>query len=163
MMLPYYNGGRRVSRCVPVDGKIEGLNQGKLKENIIRALFESIAFITRAILNDFERITGTKYRQIRVSGGPTQNQPFMRILASILGRDVVLFKEVEAGLVGCAVCVAKGLGWYDSLQKTQNALVETSQIIKPDPTQTRMYESLCNQYLRRFANDIGLSPVTEQN
>ena len=156
VMLPYYNGGRRVSRGGRVYGMIEGLNQGKPRANIVRALFESICYITEGILNDFENSIGRKYTRVLVSGGPTTNDPFMQMLASVLKREVVLFKQTDASLVGCAICAAKGLNWYTSFEDAQSDLVQVDRVVNPDPAQVRAYEELCRSYLSRFSSDIPL-------
>ena len=135
---------------------IEGLNQGKPRANIVRALFESICYITEGILNDFENSIGRKYTRVLVSGGPTTNDPFMQMLASVLKREVVLFKQTDASLVGCAICAAKGLNWYTSFEDAQSDLVQVDRVVNPDPAQVRAYEELCRSYLSRFSSDIPL-------
>ena len=91
------------------------------------------------------------------SGRPTSNDLFMQILASVLGREVVLFRQADATLVGCAICVAKGLGWYSSLTDAGDNLVDKKRIVSPDAAQSKEYESLYKAYYQRFSTDIPLT------
>lgn len=176
-MLPYYNGGRRVAyyhklprksrktrggeKCE--DAKIEGLNQGKDRANTIRALFESIAFITRGIVEDMECETLRRFGRVFVSGGPSANSDFIHILAAVLARDVVLFRQPDASLVGCAICAASGLGWYDSMKSASASIVQQHDTIRSTEKQIKTYDSLYHSYLAKFRNSIPLYHVNESN
>ncbi len=79
-------------------GLIIGLTRGTKKAHIARAVLESIAYLTKDVLDEMERDSGIKVKELRVDGGATRNDFLMQFQADILGVKVIrpLIKETTA-------------------------------------------------------------------
>ncbi len=103
-------------------GAIFGITRGTMKEHIVRAALESIAFQTNDMIDAMSSI-GCKLRALKVDGGATANDLLMQFQADILNTKVVRPKVSETTALGAAFL--SGLGaelWTKNELKTLYAI-----------------------------------------
>ncbi len=88
---PYWNSSARAIIC--------GINFDTKKEHIVRAGLESMAYNTKAILDQM-RAGGTNISKIKVDGGCSKNKFLLQFLSDINRIKVVKNKESEATALG---------------------------------------------------------------
>lgn len=91
-------------------GCILGLTQYSTKAHIIRAMFESIAFQTREILQGIQSDTGIKYHKLRVDGGMVQSDMLLQFQADVLDLPVIRPRVIESTAMGAAIAALIGTG-----------------------------------------------------
>jgi sugar (pentulose or hexulose) kinase len=157
-ILPYFQGGRRTAATnFSTLGAIDGLRIGINENHIVRALFESIAYIIRSIVEDFEKYLSCRSVKLRAGGGPTANAAFMKMLATVINRPIEVCPFADTALLGTAICVMYGLGWEQSLEKAADRIIPKLRIIHPDNEQVKRYEGLYKSYLKRYDKVIATS------
>ena len=88
---PYWNSDAR--------GALVGINFDTTKNHIVRAGLESMAYNTKAILDEMGG-NSVKINEIRVDGGCSKNKFLLQFLADMLNIKVVKNKESEATALG---------------------------------------------------------------
>ena len=108
-------------------GAVLGLTLHSTRAHVVRAALESIAFQTRAVLDEAERSTKVEVATLRIDGGMTANRVFVQALADALGRPVEMAADSEATVRGSAFSAGLAAGLWsgpDALRKLRGA-VET--------------------------------------
>ncbi len=120
-------------------GLIIGITRGTGREHLARATLEAIAYLTRDVIGEMEKLVGI--RELRVDGGATANDFLMKFQADILDRRVVrpVVKETTAlgaaYLAGLAVDYWSGLDEIKSLWKAERVFEPTMD----EETRERLY------------------------
>lgn len=83
-----------------------GLNFGHDKFDVMRSAMEGVAFEIKLILSEFEK-AGMLAEKITVSGGATSSRPWMEILASVLGKDILITEEKDICPLGACKIAQK--------------------------------------------------------
>lgn len=88
---PYWNNEARA--C------IVGLSFSSRKEHIVRACLESMAYNTKAIVDELKK-SGQRFKTISVDGGASKNEFVLQFLSDMLNREVVKSKFSESTVLG---------------------------------------------------------------
>ncbi|MBP1357880.1 MAG: glycerol kinase, partial [Sulfolobus sp.] len=83
-------------------GIIIGITRNTTGAHILRALFESIAFQTKDIIDLMQSIVGKKVEELKVDGGSTKSNFLLQLLADILGIKILRPKNTETTSMGAA-------------------------------------------------------------
>ena len=96
IFLPYLTGERTPHNNPHAKGVLFGLSPSTSPPNVVQAVMEGVA-LSLADCQDYLAETGPLPQQIGVIGGGSRNRFWMRLLASTLGRAIVLYEGGEAG------------------------------------------------------------------
>ena len=111
-------------------GAVLGLTLHTTRAHVVRAALESIAFQTRAVLDEAQRSAGVEVGTLRIDGGMTANRVFVQTLADALGRPVEMAADGEATVRGAAFSAGLAAGlWSD--QDALRALRGAVEIVEP--------------------------------
>lgn len=106
-------------------GAILGLSRGSNKNHIVRATLESIALLSRDVIQTMEKDADLKISSLKVDGGASQNDFLLQCQSDFLGAKVIRPECVETTALGASYMAGLGAGLYDSLD-------EISQLWKKD-------------------------------
>ncbi|MEM2183270.1 MAG: glycerol kinase GlpK [Candidatus Bathyarchaeia archaeon] len=98
-------------------GLIIGLTRGAGKAHIVRATLESIAYLTRDVLEVMKEDSGIKIDELRVDGGASKNDFLMQIQADILGLRIVRPLILETTSLGAAYMAGLAVDYWSSLEE----------------------------------------------
>ena len=116
---PWWDGSAR--------GTIVGLTLHSTRAHVVRATLESIAYLTRAVVEALEADVGVPLAALRVDGGMTANDLLMQLQADILGRPVVRSRVRETTALGAAFAAGLGAGVW-------GAPADLRALVQPDRT-----------------------------
>ncbi len=153
-MLPYFGGGRRTTIAKADRGSIRGLGLGVDERQVIRALYESLAYLVRLIIEDLQAWRGREFTEVRVGGGATRCRGFVELLAHVANRPVRACKYVDTALLGAGMCAACGCGLFASLSEAADLASQGFATIAPDPMQANLYEELYGEYRDEYGSQI---------
>ena len=117
-------------------GAILGLTLHSTRAHVVRAALESIAFQTRAVLDEAERSADVEVATLRIDGGMTANRVFVQTLADALGRPVEMAADSEATVRGAAFSAGLAAGLWsgpEALRELRGAV----EIVEPAWDTTR--------------------------
>ena len=101
-------------------GAIYGLTRGVIKDHIIRATLESLAYQTRDVLDAMEKDSKMKLKRLRVDGGAAANNFLMQFQSNILGVTVDRPKIIETTALGAAYLAGTHTGFYSRTKISKN-------------------------------------------
>jgi len=165
LALDWWNGNRSVLVDTHLSGLLVGATLDTTPVEIYRALIESIAFGTRAIIENFEQY-GLAVNELYACGGMAEkNTLLMQIFSDVTGRPIKLARSSQASALGAAMfgAVAAGSGGggydtiYDAIPRMGGA---REQVYTPHEANHRTYTALFQEYVAlhdhfgRGSNDV---------
>ncbi|WP_456365828.1 glycerol kinase GlpK [Thermococcus sp.] len=120
-------------------GLIIGITRGTGREHLARATLEAIAYLTRDVIEEMEKLVGIK--ELRVDGGATANDFLMGFQADILNRRVVRPVVKETTALGAAYLAGLAVGYWEGLGEIKD-LWKAEKVFEPkmgDETRERLY------------------------
>ncbi|BCL73323.1 pentose kinase [Vibrio nigripulchritudo] len=138
--LPYLTGERlgatRNSRA-----QFFGLNSGHSLADLHRSVLEGVAFAVRRHIEQMSHADNQAERIIAASGG-AKSELWLKIKASMYNTPILVPKEPECGVIGCAAIAATATGQFDSLSQAARQLVQFEKEIAPDPSWKARYDRM---------------------
>jgi len=100
-------------------------------------------------------VSSSASRPLAVAGGGASSEPWLRILADVMGRPMRVVEDADAALLGCALAAADAL----QLEHTMRPLVEREggRTVDPDPSAVRRHArfSRGHRALYRAVAEVG--------
>ena len=128
----------------PVDDRalragLHNISLHNTRADIIRAVFEGIAFNTRWLARPVEKFLGRPLRALNLVGGGASSDVWCQILADVLDVEIRQVKDpVQANARGAAWIAAVGLGDIDFADLPK--LTKISRIYTPRPEHRGIYD-----------------------
>ena len=105
-------------------GTLLGITRGTTKAHLVRAVLESIAFLTRDVVEAMQLQSGMGVGELRADGGAVANTFLMQFQADILGIPVDVPRQVESTSLGSAFLAGLAVDvWSD---RTELARLRTT-------------------------------------
>lgn len=147
-------------RCPIPDERLRGafinLGVNHSRQEMIRAIYEGVAFNLRWILDSINDLYGIRVETLRVLGGGARGLPWLKIISDVTGCQLeVMPNSRERFTVGAALVAAIGLGIYSSFEAIR-PLVPVDLVIEPDPQHSDTYDELYAAYRRVYPALRGL-------
>jgi xylulokinase len=114
-------------------------------DDLIRAVFEGVAFNSRWLLGHVEKFAGREMAELRAVGGGANSAVWCQIHADVLGRTILQVKDpILAGLRGVAFLAGATLG--DLAYNDVSELVEIEATFRPEATRRPVYDRLYREF-----------------
>ena len=157
--LDWWNGNRTILADADLSGALFGLTLQTRREDIYRALMESIAFGSRRIMDNFEE-HGVELTQIVACGGIAERSPLMmQLLADTSGREVHVPDSHEIPARGAALFGAVAAGAFADIGAAiESTRPKSMRSYSPDAQAGKTYEKVYAIY-RRLYDMLGRSEV----
>ncbi len=125
---------------------------------IVRCLFESLAYLYRSLLEGFESILGKPLEVIHIIGGGSKNELLNQLTANITMREVVS-GPVEATAAGNLLIQAMGLGELSSLSDIRQIIRRSFPMQHFSPTMSSFWEGNYRKYqqILAYSNSVRTS------
>jgi xylulokinase len=152
IFMPWMYGERAPVADPYIRGGFLNLTPEHTREQLLRAVYEGVAYNIRWIIEVIEKQFKFPLPEIRVIGGGALGHPWMQIIADVTGKRIAPVKNPqEAGAVGAAMTAAVGLGIYkdfDSLKK----VVAVEKVFEPQVQNRDVYDFLYTSYKDIYGN-----------
>ncbi|OYT28645.1 MAG: glycerol kinase [Thermofilum sp. ex4484_79] len=122
-------------------GLVVGITRGTMREHFARAILESIAYLTRDVIEAQENDTGLKIDILKADGGAARSDFLMQFQADILGIKVVRPVIFETTSLGAAYLAGLAVGFWNNLEEIEK-LWKPERVFKPrmdENTRERLY------------------------
>lgn len=159
--LDWWNGNRSTLVDVDLSGVLVGATLATRAPDIYRALIESTAYGTRAIIEAFESC-GVEVKTLVAAGGlPEKNALLRQIYADVTGRPLTLAGSAQAPALGSAIHAAVAAGLYPDIHAAADKMGKLkTEVVSPIPENQAIYDQLYADYKQlydyfgRGANDV---------
>ncbi|MEN4042885.1 MAG: FGGY family carbohydrate kinase [Anaerolineaceae bacterium] len=140
VFLPYLSGERAPLWDADARGAFIGLTFQHDRRHCSRAVYESIGFAIRHILEISEGAAGQKAGELIVCGSGSRSAFWNQIKADILQRPVIPTVVSETGCLGAAMLASVGIGLYQDLKAACSSMVVFRDRLIPDVRLAEVYE-----------------------
>ena len=155
LFMPYL-AGERLGRHRNARAQFFGLGAGHGRPEMLRAVMEGVAFAATRHLRGMESAAQRPVERVIASGGGTKSPLWLAIKASAYGVPIVVPREAECGIVGCAAMAQTAMGRHRSLDAAAQALVRTGAEVRPDPAWRDRYARMQPVFDRLYRHSQGL-------
>lgn len=111
-------------------------------QHMFRSVLESIAMEMATKVSAMGRAVGTSYNQVIVSGGGSNSDLMMQIMADAFNMPAVRMEMNNAASLGAAICAAVGAGVYTSFAEATAAMVHPGTKFEPIEKNVAIYGEL---------------------
>lgn len=145
--LDWHNGRRTPDADQALTGALAGISLGTDAPAVYRALVESAAFGSRAIVERL-RSEGVAVERVAAIGGVARKSPLvMQICADVLGMDISVSANDQSVALGGAMFAATAAGIYPDALSAQAAMrAPVERVYKPDPARRAVYDKIYLKY-----------------
>jgi glycerol kinase len=116
---PYWDSEARALIC--------GMTRGTGKAQVVRAAEESIAYQIKDVTDLMIRESGSRLQELRVDGGPTQDNFLMQFQADMLDVKVVRNHIEELSALGSAYMAGLMAGFWKNKQEIQSLRIRDAE------------------------------------
>lgn len=141
MLQPYWSPGIREPGR-EAKGALIGFGDVHTRAHIYRAIIEGLAYALREGREKIEKRSGRRLRVLRVSGGGSQSDAVVQIMANVFGLPAERPHTYETSGLGAAICAAVGLGLHPDYETAVARMVRVGKRFEPESSAHRLYNSL---------------------
>jgi len=138
---PFMDGGAR--------GAFMGLGLATTGRELLRAILEGITY---EIMVNVERLesAGVRIDELRVAGGLSRSEAYLRLKADMMGRPLVCLGSPEAGVLGASILALCACGAFPDAAAAAGSLVGKGRVLEPDPGRSARYRESFETYKRMY-------------
>ncbi|MEN8119452.1 MAG: FGGY-family carbohydrate kinase [Bacteroidota bacterium] len=152
---PWLYGERSPVEDNFVRGGFHNLSLQHNRRDMIRSVFEGVAFNNRWLLKYVEKIAKNQFEHINFIGGGARSNLWSQILADVTQREI---RQIERPLLanarGAAMLALIGLGYITVDDIPEKTKVKT--IYQPNEKNKALYDALFKEYLNIYKNNKGI-------
>jgi len=127
-------------------GGFWNLSLSSSRDDLVRAVFEGVAFNARWLLGAVEHFTGHRLDPIRFIGGGARSAVWSQIIADVLGRTIEQVADpVDANARGAGILAAVALGELTFGQVPD--LVPVTASYRPGPQAAALYDPMFREFV----------------
>ncbi len=161
LFLPYILGSRNPHGNPEACGAFIGLRKTHSRGHVTRAVLEGILLEVADLVNVQAEIVGDHGRPqaaASISGGIVKSRFWLRMLADILGRDLVVPEAVELGTLGCAMLAAVSIGRYGTIEAAARAMSRVQEVVHFDGEAHELYRKRLACFKNAYYCGIASAP-----
>ncbi len=123
-----------------------GLGGHHTTADVVRAVFEGVAFSHKTHINALLESKGSTPDKIRLAGGVVNSKVWTQMFADVIGIPLEVVKQDELGAKGAAMAAGIGAGVYADYADAAEKCVRVSDTVMPDPAAVTIYENKYKKY-----------------
>jgi xylulokinase len=150
VFLPYLNGERAPIWDAEARGVFFGLTFAHTRQHCTRAVYESVGFAIRHILEIAEAASGKVAREVVVCGGGSHSRFWNQVKADILQRPIRPTAISETGCLGAAILASVGAGLHPDLKAACERMIIFKDQVIPQRELANVYETSYRTYRRLY-------------
>jgi xylulokinase len=153
---PWLYGERTPVEDHTLRGGFHNMSLHVNKEDLVRAVFEGVAFNTRWLFELVEKFIKREMNPVNIIGGGGQSDVWCQIFADVLNRTIRQVKDpILANARGAAFIAASSLGFctFDDIPN----LIQYSNTFEPNPDNRDLYDSLFKEFLNIYKNNKAMN------
>jgi xylulokinase len=155
LFTPWLNGERSPVDDHTIRGGFHNLSLGTTKEQMVRAVYEGVAFNSRWLLGAVERFAGKQFDSLAFIGGGANSDEWAQIHADVTGRTIRQVAEpVLANVRGAALLALMALGRVTV--EDIPSMVAIRATYTPDRSTATVYDELYREFVALYKQTKGI-------
>lgn len=123
-------------------GVMIGFDGRHTRAHIYRSILEAVALTMKKYIFDMTDEINVHINKVIVTGGGSNSDIFMQIIADVLNIPTVRNEVKGAAGLGAAICAAVASGYYNSFDEAVNNMVRIQESFDPIPENTQIYDQM---------------------
>lgn len=145
VILPHLTGALSPEMDIDARGVFFGLKLSTTRDHIVKAILESVAYMSRSNIELIEE-AGIEVKEIILSGGASRSHIWNQIKADVLGKKVKTIKNQDSGCLGAAILAGVGSGVYTSIDEACKLIIKDDVIYYTDKNKKNLYDKYHDVY-----------------
>ena len=158
--LPYLSG-ERFGEHANSRAQFFGVTARHGLAHLHRAVLEGVAFGVRQNM-DILLSTGIRLERIIAASGGAKADLWLQIKADMYKTPIVVPREPEGGVLGCAMLAATALGFFASLPEAARRFVHFDREFLPRPEASALYDRMMPIFTQLYLNSQALYDALDQ-
>jgi xylulokinase len=155
LFTPWLNGERSPVDDHTVRGGFHNLSLATTRAQMVRAVYEGVAFNSRWLLEAVEKFVGRRLDSLAFIGGGANSDQWAQIHADVLGREIRQVADpVLANARGAALIALVALGRVTVGEIP--SMVEVRRTYVPDPSTADEYQLLFDEFVTLYKQTKGI-------
>ncbi len=150
--MPHFTGGQNPYNDPGSKGVLIGLNLKTEKKEILKSIYEGIAFDLRLNYENLIEKTDFKINEIRAVGGGSRSEIWVKILANILNVKFSLLEVDEGGCLACAMLGAVAAGDFEDINGALDSFIKVRKSIDPEKKQVDYFKEKFEVYKNIYSS-----------
>ena len=150
IFFPFMNGQVTPTYDNTARGGSLGLTLAHDRPAMIRSVLEGTGYELRMVVEALEKVLGSPFDILRLTGGGAKSTLWLQIQADIYGRLVETLRNPECTTFGAAILGGAGTGVFNSIEEAVQSLVKTDLIIEPNIPRHKLYSELFDIFKDTF-------------
>ena len=134
-----------------------GMSMDSTREDMIQAVLEGVAFALRDSL-EVAKSLGIDIKRSKLCGGGAKSPLWRSILANVLNVTIDLPQTEEGPGYGGAMLAMVACGEYPDVKTIADRFVKVTDVIKPEPELTALYEERYQRFRQIYPSVKSLFP-----
>lgn len=147
--MPHLGGAMEPYNDPLSKGTIIGLKFDTKREDILKAIYEGIAFDLK---RNYDELRNAGRKQIHVVGGGSRSDVWMQLLANITGYEVVTLKSDEGSAMAVALLGACAVKDFSDIEQGVKKWILPKKTFVPDTKTFTAFEEKYKKYLQIHNN-----------
>ncbi len=143
--LPYLMGERSPINDTNARGTFIGMTMDNSRADMTQAVLEGVAFAIRDCL-EIARSQGIRIERSRICGGGAKSPLWRKIFANVCNLEIESIAAEEGPGYGGAMLAMVACGEYPDVKTIAEKFVKVTNVEKPDPDLTMLYEARYQQF-----------------
>ena len=155
LFTPWLNGERSPVDDHTIRGGFHNLSLATTKDEMVRSVYEGVAFNSRWLLEAVEKFAGRRIDSLAFIGGGANSAPWSQIHADVLGREIrQVAQPVLANVRGAAFIAMVALGKVRV--EDLPSMVEIEHVYRPDLSRASEYGVLFDEFVALYRQTKGI-------
>jgi len=155
LFTPWLNGERSPVDDHTIRGGFHNLSLATTRAQMVRAVYEGVAFNSRWLLDAVEKFAGRRLGSLAFIGGGANSDQWAQIHADVLDREIRQVADpVLANVRGAALIALVALGRITVDQVPD--MVEVRRTFRPDRSRASEYDLLFEQFVDLYKQTKGI-------
>ena len=143
--LPYLMGERSPINDTNARGTFIGMTMDNSRADMTQAVLEGVAFAIRDCL-EIARSQGIRIERSRICGGGAKSPLWRKIFANVCNLEIESIAAEEGPGYGGAMLAMVACGEYPDVETIAEKFVKVTNVERPDPDLTMLYEARYQQF-----------------
>jgi xylulokinase len=155
LFTPWLNGERSPVDDHTIRGGFHNLSLSTTRSQMVRAVYEGVAFNSRWLLEAVEKFTDCRLDSLAFIGGGANSDQWAQIHADVMGREIRQMADpVLANVRGAALITLVALGRVTVAQVP--GMVEVRRTCTPEPANAGEYDTLFHEFVTLYKQTKGI-------
>ncbi len=159
IFLPYLNGERAPLWDAGAKAGFLGLSYQHGRRHFCRAVYESVGYAIRHILEACEEAAGETAAELVICGGGSRSNFWNQLKADILQLPVKPTAVTQTGCLGAAILASVGCGIYPDHKYASEKMILFKTILQPEKGTAEVYEQGYQAYRRAYPALKNIFPI----